>query len=422
MKPALRMVRPRGERGVALVMALLVLLVMALLAAVLMMSVQINRKVAGHDLRMAKALNNAEAGVAEALARIKSGDLPLNPANARSAGQIFLCAAGSVPVLGTDSIAVETKQPVGQWLNYSQPNKGPDALTISFKTDAAKTQIYRYDPSLSPPAGPINTTSGLPIFVISSTGHDGSAVKRVVTEVIQKPIVVLCKGAFVAGHDIDFVGNAVVCGYNHSPNTPPWTGVDGRLASQGATNPCNTLVPGIWEVPGGELYGSWTTGITYNGGGAFQNGWPTANASSQVGFYQGPWDAFAISQVDFYSWIGAPKATEPTDLNAITYLDNDGITQNQSGSWAFHGITGEGMLYVDGDLTLNSTFVYKGLVYIEGDLKLNGQAWILGALVVRGRTDVKMNGGATVLYSKDAISLALAKYGGQFVTLSWREY
>jgi len=34
---------------------------------------------------------------------------------------------------------------------------------------------------------------------------------------------------------------------------------------------------------------------------------------------------------------------------------------------------------------------------------------------------VKMNGGATILYSSDAISIALAKYGGQFVTLNWRE-
>jgi hypothetical protein len=76
---------------------------------------------------------------------------------------------------------------------------------------------------------------------------------------------------------------------------------------------------------------------------------------------------------------------------------------------------------VDGDLTLNSTFTYRGLVYIEGDLKLNGTAWILGGLVVRGRTDVTMNGGATVLYSSEAIMIALAKYGSQFVTLSWRE-
>jgi len=397
-----------GERGVALVMALLVLLVMALLAAVLMMSISINRKVAGNDLRMSKALNNAEAGVGEALARIRSGDLAL-PNNAKAVGQIYLCPAGSVPVLGTDSIAVETRQPAGQWLNYSPASRGPDALTIQYKTDAARTVIYRYDNTLTPP---INTLSGLPIYVVTSTGKQGTAVKRVVTEVIRKPFNVFAKGAFVANHDIDFVGNAVVCGYNHRYDTPTWYGENGR----GGGNSC---VP--YETTVGDLYGSWTSGATNNGGGAFQQGIPTPNASAQVGFYQGPWDMLGIPQVDFYAWVGVPKSAEPANINAITYLDNDGTAQNQSGAWAFHGADGEGMLYVDGDLTLNSTFTYRGLVYIEGDLKLNGQAWILGGLVVRGRTDVKMNGGATVLYSNEAIMIALAKYGSQFVTLSWRE-
>jgi type IV pilus assembly PilX-like protein len=415
--------RSESERGVALVMALLVLLVMALLAAVLMMSVSINRKVAGHDLRMSKALNNAEAGVSEALARIRSGDIVLSATNPRAVGQIYLCQAGSVPVLGTDSIAVETKQPVGEWLNYSPASRGPDPLTVQFKTDPGRTVIYRYDPSLPTP---IQTSTGIPIYVITSAGKEGSAVKRVVTEVIAKPFQVLAKGAFVANHTIDYVGNAVVCGFNHRADTPPWMGDDGRYgpALGTASDPCaGGTVPfkPSYETGVGDLYGSWTSGGTNNGGGAFQNGWPSANVSNQVGFYTGPWDALGIGQADFYSWIGAPKTDVPTNLNAITYLDNDNTAQNQSGAWGIHGVTGEGMLYVDGDLTLNSTFVYKGLVYIEGDLKLNGQAWILGGLIVRGKADVTMNGGATILYSSEAILLALSKYGGQFVTLSWRE-
>ena len=46
-------------------------------------------------------------------------------------------------------------------------------------------------------------------------------------------------------------------------------------------------------------------------------------------------------------------------------------------------------------------------IYVEGDLKLNGQAWILGGLIVKGKTSVKMNGGATILYSSEAITRAL---------------
>jgi len=40
---------------------------------------------------------------------------------------------------------------------------------------------------------------------------------------------------------------------------------------------------------------------------------------------------------------------------------------------------------------------------------------------VNGETSVKPAGGMTILYSNEAITQALAKYGGQFVTLSWRE-
>ena len=45
----------------------------------------------------------------------------------------------------------------------------------------------------------------------------------------------------------------------------------------------------------------------------------------------------------------------------------------------------------------------------------------VNTLIVKGKTELKMTGGATVLYSSDAIQHSIAQYGGQFVTLSWRE-
>src|SRR6266487_471791 len=80
----------RDERGVALVMALLVLLTMSLLAVVLMMNVSTNRKLTGYALRNDQALSVAEAGTNEVCALIRSGDLPLVTTNPRSVGQVFL--------------------------------------------------------------------------------------------------------------------------------------------------------------------------------------------------------------------------------------------------------------------------------------------------------------------------------------------
>jgi len=297
------------------------------------------------------------------------------------------------------------------WLNYSTPTKGPDVLTVQFKTNAARTQIYYYDSSLP---DPINLVGGLPIYVVTSTGQQGINRRRVTAEVIQKPYIVAAKAALTGSQDIRFIGNAVVCGFNHSADTPSSPNLTGSYGRAGLY----TCMP--YETVAGPLPGSWTTGSTWNGGTATQAGNPVPNVSGGVGFYPGPWSMFGMSQADFFNWIGAPVSSA-ANINGIVYLDNNGTAQDQSGAFAYQGATGEGMLYVDGDLTLNSTFIYRGLVYIEGDLKMNGQAWILGGLVVRGRSEIRQNGGATILYSSDAISRALAHYGGQFVTLSWRE-
>jgi len=62
------------------------------------------------------------------------------------------------------------------------------------------------------------------------------------------------------------------------------------------------------------------------------------------------------------------------------------------------------------------------VIYIEGDLSFSGHAWILGAVIARGAVHpIKVGGGGTVPYSKDAIDVALSKYASKFSTLSFRE-
>jgi Tfp pilus assembly protein PilX len=406
------MKREQPERGSALVMALLAILVISLLAGSLLLGMQTNTKSAGHGIRAAQALNIAEAGVAEAISRIRNRDVASDGANPRMVTQIFNTAPGSVPVLGADSVAIATAQPAGQWLTYSTATKGPDALTVQYKTNSDRTAIYRYDPGISPP---IQTASGMPIYVIRATGRVGADIRHVVAEVIQAPINLNMKAAVASDVDVKFTGNAVVCGFNHRADTPAGTGKDGRSGAGG----CNEAA-GKWEVASADEAGIWTTNTVNNGGGAQSFGAPE-KLESQVGFYAGPWDVLGMTQAAFYQWIGPALASAPGSPTGILHLDSNATTQDQSGSFAFNGGTGGGFMYVDGDLTLNSSFVYKGLIYVEGDLKLNGQSWILGGVIVRGRAELKNNGGATVLYSHDAIQENIARYGGKFVTLSWRE-
>jgi len=403
MKPMM----PHGnERGVALVMALLVLLVLSMLSAALMMSINTETVIAGHSQRETQALNTAEAGLAEAVARIRIGDIP-NNGNKRMVAQIFNTLPGSVPALGADSIGLATAQPAGQWLKYSTANRGPDVLTIRYRTDnpIAPTVIYKYDPSKNPA---IQTSTGSNIYVVTSTGYAGKDVRRIQEEVMMKPFLVNVKAALAANVGINFNGNSHTCGYDHSPLTPTWTR-DGDC------------IP--WETgPQPALPGAWTTGGVTPGGSANQFGQPTAYQQNQTGFYAGPWEALTMSQAEFYSWIGAPFNSAPNPPRGVLYLDHDATLGNAAGSFSYSGGDGEGMLYVDGDLSITGNFSYRGLVYVEGDLKVNGTVWILGGLIVRGATVIKhANGNAAILYSSEAIQQALQKYGGSMVAISWKE-
>jgi Tfp pilus assembly protein PilX len=394
----------RSERGVALVVALLVLVVISVLAVILMSSLNTDTKLVGHSVRHAQALNTAEAGVGEALARIRRGDVPNDGANPRMVSQIFLTIPGNVPVLGVDSTAMATAQPAGAWLTYSTSNKSPEALTIEHKTTPDRTQIYRYDPTANPR---IQTAAGFPIFKITSTGRRGADKRRIITEVCQRPVTGNIKAAIAAEVGINFSGNSDVCGFNHSADTPSGDKIPA----------CNNDHLGTGHLPA-----SWSTGTISSGGSSNQDGSPVDNMGNQVGFYAGPWEALSMGQTEFFAWIGTPLTSGPSPPKGILYLDNNSVTQDQSGSFAYHGGNGEGLLYVDGDLTINGNFTFRGLIYIEGDLKINGTSWILGGMVVKGKTTIKIaNGNCAILYSADAINQNIAKYGGQFLTLSWRE-
>jgi len=406
----------RNERGIALVISMLILLVMTLLGLVLMAGASLNRNLAGNDQRMRQALNIAEAGIGEAEARIGNQEVLMNPTDPLAACQVFNTVAGSVPVVGADTTALPTGQAAGSYLNYSTDAAGPDVLTIGWKKNTLN-QVMRYDGSRNPAVQPV---SGIPIYTITSTGRVGQARRTLVTEVIQKPYVVNAMGAFTANVPITNLGNAVICGYDHLANTPINDGNKGRGVMPGDADHCIDNETGI---AANNKPGVWDGDTVTPGGSAQTFGNPQVLASQgKTNFYTGPWDCFGMSQADFWSFVGAPQdPSTVTDYHGILYLDNNAVTQDASCQAGPNGVDGEGLLYVDGDLHLNSNFSYKGFIYVEGDIDVNGNAWILGGIVAKGKTNIKINGGMTVLYSSDAITQELTKYGSQFVTLSWRE-
>ena len=191
-------------------------------------------------------------------------------------------------------------------------------------------------------------------------------MRTIVSEVFRKPVLLNLKAALSADNEVHWIGgNAAICGFDHKLTTPIGYGDEGRFSG-------NTCVP--YELASGGIPGCWSSDSVYSGGASDEAGVPVPDISNQTGFYGGPWEAVGMSQAEFMSWIGPRTDPPPANPVGAVYLDNDGVAQNVSGSWGMGGGTGEGFLYVDGDLNLGSSFVYKGIIYIEGDLSFSGHA------------------------------------------------
>ena len=412
------------ERGAALVIALLILLALSVLGAALISNVQIEDKITGFQRRDTQALHIAEAGLQEAMLRLRDGEVPDN-LNKRMVTVIYEAPAGSIPVSGTDTTSLPTLQPSGRYLGYSGATKkyalgsttDLQNLTVKYKTKITPgappdTQIVRYDDTATPK---MNTTTGTPVFIVTATGTKGKVTRRLVAEVTRSKFTIMARGAVAAQVAIQFKGNIKVCGHDHLYATPLWT----------QPPACNVAIGSWWtsSVHGDCMPGGWSEDVITQQGSPTLIGEPAGSQQNQSGFYSGPWDALTLTQAEFWPWIGARVAVEPSPPTGIYYLDNNDNKQDQSGSFAFNGGNGEGLLYVDGDLRINGNFTYKGMIYVEGDLDLNGNAWILGGVIVRGKSSVKVaNGSAVILYSSEAIEQAISKYGGDMRMLSWREF
>jgi len=412
MTPDLRQrVAREGQEGMALVLAIMVLLVLTVIGAALMANVNTETRIAGLKVRDTQALSTAEAGVQEAMLRIRNGDI-VDDVNAAKTTYIFNQVAGSVPPVGTNEVGLATLQPAGSWLSYSTATKTPYTLSVRYKTRGTPGQILKYDDAANPK---INTATGNPIWVITSTGTQGTASRTVYAEVTRSKFNVLARAAVAANVGIDFKGNINVCGHDHRMDTP-----------------LNTLPPACcasWHmIPTTShttcLPGAWSSNIVQKQGSSTVQGDPVPWRSSQptASFYSGPWDMLGMSQSEFYAWVGTPTNSEPSPPVGIYYLDNNIIKQDHVGDWHYTGGDGEGFLYCDGNLHINGNFTFKGLIYCEGDLDINGNVWILGGLVVRGNSTVKIaNGTATILFSGDAIQQKISRYGGNLRTIAWRE-
>lgn len=411
-----------GERGSALVIALVVVFAASVMAAIMSMMSSVDLKISGNQRGSTRALYAAEAGLNEAVHRLSllnptigtvgpwTGNVAISdtpPYDPEWTARIYLTSPGAAPPAAPGEFHTGTLQDLGgDYARYSTTSGTRDVLTIQHKwvdldsdDDRDDGEIVLYDPSQIPAE---NFVTGFPIEVVSVTGSEGQGVRKIEAEVTKFVILARTLGALYIDKALTVKGTPAFCGHNHDIATPP----------NSAPNACFA-----WHLAGGGLPGVTTTGdeVEVKGSASDIIGVPTPMDTSSTNPFYNLAEVLGVSTNELTQLLDNPHNTSIVNpLNGITYINgNAKINSN---------LTGEGLIYVTGDLTGSGGFEYKGLIYVEGDLKFTGNPWVLGSIVVRGTTDFNFSAGsAELLYSRDAIQ----NYVGQYfpmVRLSWREH
>lgn len=355
----------RDERGIALVVAIFVLVVIGAIVAGSFFVGAMEQRTAFNTADAARAFQAAEAGL---------------------------------------------EQAIGAW-DATQLNGLAPPDSVRFPTTAvtggASHQVTVY---------PLNGQ----LFLVRSLGQLAEASQTVARVVRLVPLAFVPPAALTAAPPVDVVDDAVVQGADAVP--PGWAGCT-LGASQAGARSAQAIAHSSTVPLGGSpaqqafdplLGGSFFTDL-YDSLAAMPS---RALASSVVGGMAPSVDASVpprCDRADPNNW-GEPDALVPACQGYLPVL-------TRAGSLTVSNGRGQGVLLVDGDLILQGNVTFAGLIVARGTVQVSGTGnRIYGAIVAAaGGAPVRVEGDNVVQYSSCAVRRALQ--GGSrarpIVSRSW---
>ena len=367
----------RNERGMALAIAIFALVVVGALVAGAFFAGTQESRTAENNRRLQKAFGVTEAGINEVIADWDPG--------IRNVGKMY----------PTDSqIILDT------------------AGRTPYHTGAFAGNIYKLNGEL---------------YLVDISGRDSSSIKSVVKSASARQrlggllrirtVNMNIGGALTTRGGVKLAGNAAVDGNDHIPDG--WGAAN--CDTTGDTTKAGIRTPDSTQISGGA-------GHTYGNPAIKQDTTVKSSTFSQFGDIDYNTLAAMGMQV--------PAGTYKTDPNIVgttcvkTDIQNWGDGMNRAspcgnyfpivhitGDATLNGDQGQGILLVDGDLSVQGSYQYYGIVLVRGSLKTSGggstDAHFWGA-VMAANVDLELNsltGNATMNYSKCAITEALERTG-----------
>jgi len=422
------------QGGMALVSLLVILAALTVLSMGLMVFSSTEVRIADNQKNHTGALYVTESGIEEVIARMELSpgsmitvngatfdasirDSPTAPdPNWRT--EVYLSDAGSLPAPAGTEVITATVQPSASWLRYGDATNGLEPIVIEHKwvdrnSDGLRTadELVRYDANQFPPE---NFTGGQMVEVITATGVVNGSQRQIRQEVMRTPLTVNVLAAITCDNGIDLTGNMAGCGHNHDIDTPVGTKIPGCYPWELCSNRAQDAIAGC-------LVGVMTTGdVASTGGSSDLEGFPAWSDTSSSNTFFDVHEYLGLSQAQWNEIRDDPdysSANDATTMDGIVIVEWDATSSEK-----FNGNSGQGLIYVDGDMEVSGNLDWKGLIFVEGDCEITGTAWILGAIIVRGVTSTTAfgAGNSTILYSRDAIATHVGLHL-DYQTLAWSE-
>jgi hypothetical protein len=407
-----------------MVISLLALMLMTMVGMLMMAQTKTETQIAGFDMRSTQALYHAEAGYAEALARLSVPENnpqyvgPTDDWNTTPGWGIYLVgsagdAAGDPDYAFTeqdgmdndaDGFVDESGERYPEMLSAQSGDMDYPWVKVTYKLDATG-QVILYGDHDDDPSTPSreNLINGAPVLRITAQGSRGTAVRTVEVEASRTPFVIPGSALYAETDDFQFAGTQfLVSGLDWDPMTGLRTGDSGVSGLATTENPGDILAD-LGEDGDNLVWGDDHTGPDYAG--------EHNNIEGESGM-----GAVVGSTVDYDLQAMAEFFAGQADVE----LSSGTYTQQNWGGWDDYQVVhatgditmtgqnaGFGVLVVDGDLDLAGSLNWTGLIIVLGDLKYTGggnHGSVFGAVMTAGLDeDQTIGGNANIRFSREAL-------------------
>jgi len=372
-----------NEKGFVLPVGLMFLAIIAILGTTAVIITTTDLKIGSNYKASEQAFYAAEAGIEEARARLHSNAAnPINDGHPTSS-QWWAYIGADVKAHGK---GWDTGNPMHVKVNSLQLDLDY-VVTIRHQTDASGNVLYWYDSDGDGDNEP-NTITGENIYVITSYGYSGTSTKTIEVEVSKNPGPPIKAALYARG---DVTGNGTALSVDGNDNC-------GAVAAKSSIY---TLSPSTTTL----------------------NGTPVL---SPTGPEQGTNDINILASINNLRASTTVVITEDENNalygnagNFVTCYSNTSDPFNVNGL-SLSGVTGFGILLIEGNLILGGGFNWNGLILVTGTLVFNGGGKgvnVQGAVLANQTIDI--NGGVDIKYDSCMVEESLN--GPSLNIISWKE-